>query len=43
MLRVRLTQRKSDELDSIIDELQVQIPEPRFLLRSIQPLLLRRI
>jgi len=27
MLRVRLTQRQSDELDAIIDELQAQMPE----------------
>lgn len=27
MLRVRLTQKQSDELDSIIDELQMQMPE----------------
>jgi len=29
MLRVRLTQRQSDELDAIIDELQAQMPEAK--------------
>ncbi len=41
MLRVRLTQRQSDELDSIIGELQAQIPEasvtvPSVLLKSVK-------
>ena len=35
MLRVRLTQRKSDELDAIIDELQVQMPEASVTTSSI--------
>lgn len=35
MLRVRLTQRQSDELDSIIDELQAQIPEASVTTSSI--------
>jgi hypothetical protein len=35
MLRVRLTQRQSDELDSIIDELQTQIPEASVTTSSI--------
>ena len=35
MLRVRLTQRQSDELDAIIDELQVQMPEASVTTSSI--------
>ena len=35
MLRVRLTQRQSDELDSIIDELQAQMPEAGVTTSSI--------
>jgi hypothetical protein len=35
MLRVRLTQRQSDELDSIIDELQAQMPEASVTTSSI--------
>ena len=35
MLRVRLTQRQSDELDSIIDELQAQMPETSVTTSSI--------
>ena len=35
MLRVRLTQRQSDELDSIINELQAQIPEASITTSSI--------
>lgn len=35
MLRVRLTQRQSDELDSIIAELQVQMPEASVTTSSI--------
>ena len=35
MLRVRLTQRQSDELDSIIGELQAQIPEASVTTSSI--------
>ncbi|AEV67839.1 hypothetical protein [Acetivibrio clariflavus] len=35
MLRVRLTQRQSDELDAIIDELQAQMPEASVTTSSI--------
>lgn len=35
MLRVRLTQRQSDELDSIMDELQAQMPEASVTTSSI--------
>ncbi len=35
MLRVRLTQRQSDELDSIIGELQKQMPEASVTTSSI--------
>ena len=35
MLRVRLTQRQSDELNSIIDELQAQMPEASVTTSSI--------
>ena len=35
MLRVRLTQRQSDELDSIIGELQTQMPEASVTTSSI--------
>ncbi len=35
MLRVRLTKRQSDELDSIIAELQAQMPEARVTTSSI--------
>jgi hypothetical protein len=35
MLRVRLTQRQSDELDSIIAELQAQMPEASVTTSSI--------
>ncbi|HOM02157.1 MAG TPA: hypothetical protein PLH43_04945 [Acetivibrio sp.] len=35
MLRVRLTQRQSDELDAIIDELQAQMPEASVTISSI--------
>ena len=35
MLRVRLTQRQSDELDAIIGELQVQMPEASVTTSSI--------
>ena len=35
MLRVRLTQRQSDELDSIIGELQAQMPEASVTTSSI--------
>lgn len=35
MLRVRLTQRQSDELDTIIDELKVQMPEASVTTSSI--------
>jgi hypothetical protein len=35
MLRVRLTQRQSDELDAIINELQAQMPEASVTTSSI--------
>ena len=35
MLRVRLAQRQSDELDAIIDELQAQMPEASVTTSSI--------
>ncbi|HHW30539.1 MAG TPA: hypothetical protein GXX20_02520 [Clostridiaceae bacterium] len=35
MLRVRLTQRQSDELNAIIDELQAQMPEASVTTSSI--------
>uniref|UniRef100_UPI00223F3CC2 hypothetical protein n=2 Tax=Acetivibrio straminisolvens TaxID=253314 RepID=UPI00223F3CC2 len=35
MLRVRLTQRQSDELDAIIDELQARMPEASVTTSSI--------
>ena len=35
MLRVRLTQRQSDELDTIINELQAQMPEASVTTSSI--------
>ena len=35
MLRVRLTQRQSDELDAIIGELQAQMPEASVTTSSI--------
>jgi len=35
ILRVRLTQRQSDELDAIIDELQAQMPEASVTTSSI--------
>ena len=35
MLRVRLTQRQSDELDAIIDEIQAQMPEASVTTSSI--------
>jgi putative heme iron utilization protein len=35
MLRVRLTQRQSDELDAIINELQAQMPEASVTASSI--------
>ena len=35
MLRVRLTQRQSDELDTIVDELQAQMPEASVTTSSI--------
>jgi len=41
MLRVRLTQRQSDELDAIIDELQAQMPEASVTTSSIEDTLWR--